>query len=644
MKPIALIALSACVAVPAFGQSREYNGEFRHITAATDQVIVKWRAAKPALTTVSSRIEKLSSASGLQMQHKGRITADTDVLKLERPLDDGELAAVLTQLRANPEVEYAVANQRRWAHALPSDPLFTQQWYLQSAEASATRAEQAWDITVGSNTTVVAVLDTGVRFEHPDLGLDMAGGKLLGGYDFVSDPIIANDGDGADADASDPGDWVSTADRQLPSFANCMENPSSWHGTRVSSLIGALTNEAQGMAGKGWSTVLLPVRALGKCGGLDSDIIMAMRWAAGLSVPGIPANTHPAKIINMSLGAAGACSAAYQSTVNEITSRGILIIASAGNEGGPIETPANCSGVLAVTGLRHAGTKVGYSSLGPQAAIGAPAGNCVNAVGQPCLFSILAATDSGTTAPLSPTWTDQINYNTGTSFSAPLVSGAAALMHSVNAQLAPANYITLIRESALPFATTSTTTTTVCHVPTGATDIQQTECICTTQTCGAGMLDTHAAVLASQRPFAIARASGTISAGTDVTIDGRGSFAANNRNVTSYQWNALNVTGATPAFASPTQALTTLQVSGSSQFTLRLTVTDDQGAQDTADVSVATPAAPTTPPSPAPQQPRGGGGGGNMGLLLLGLAVLRCARRRASAGTESVIHCHSTRR
>jgi serine protease len=634
MRIIALIVLTACIVGPVFGQSREYNGELRHAASATtDQVIVKWRSPKPASATASSRVEKLRTTSGLQLRHKGRITADTDVLKLEHALEDGELAAVLAQLSTNPEVEYAVANQRRQAHALPNDPLFTQQWYLQSVEASATRAEQAWDITVGSNTTVVAVLDTGVRFEHPDLGLEASGGKLLAGYDFIGDPIIANDGDGADSDASDPGDWVSTADRQLPSFTNCDAQDSSWHGTRVSSLIGALTNEAQGMAGKGWSTVLLPVRVLGKCGGFDSDIIMAMRWAAGLSVPGVPANSRPAKIINMSLGSAGACSAAYQSSINEILSRGVLIVVSAGNEGGPIEAPANCSGVLAVTGLRHAGTKVGYSNLGPQATIGAPAGNCVNAAGQPCLFSILAATNSGTTAPLGSTWTDQIKYNTGTSFSAPLVAGAAALMHAINAQLRPANYITLIRESALPFATSSTTTTSVCHVPASDMDIQNTECICTTQTCGAGMLDTHAAVLASQRPFAIAQAPGTITAGTDVTVDGRGSFAANARNVASYQWSVLNVTGATPAFASPAQAMTTLQVSGSSQFTLRLTITDDQGAVDTADMFVATPAgqlnpapAPTIPPSSTPPQSHGGGGG-NMSLLLLGLIALRPRRR-----------------
>ena len=154
--------------------------------------------------------------------------------------------------------------------------------------------------------------------------------------------------------------------------------PSSWHGTRVSSLIAALTNNAEGVAGTGWNTLILPVRVLGKCGGTDSDIIAGMRWAAGIPVPGAPINPTPARILNLSLGGSGACSAAYQAAVNEITARGVLVVVSVGNEGGAVASPANCAGVLGVAGIRHAGTKVGFSNLGPGTGIGAPGGNCVN--------------------------------------------------------------------------------------------------------------------------------------------------------------------------------------------------------------------------------------------------------------------------
>ena len=216
------------------------------------------------------------------------------------------------------------------------------------------------------------MLDTGVRFEHPDLLRLAQAGKLLDGFDFVSQTPFANDGNGRDADASDPGDFVTMAETQAAPFTTCEPSNSSWHGTRVSSLIAAVTNNAEGIAGSGWNTLILPVRVLGKCGGIDSDIITGMRWAAGIPVVGLPVNPTPAQIINLSLGGSGACSAAYQAAVDEITAQGVLIVASVGNDGGAVSAPANCSGVLGVTGIRHAGTKVGFSNLGPGAGIGAP--------------------------------------------------------------------------------------------------------------------------------------------------------------------------------------------------------------------------------------------------------------------------------
>ncbi len=121
---------------------------------------------------------------------------------------------------------------------------------------------------------------------------------------------------------------------------------------------------------------------------------------------------------------------------------GVLVVASAGNESGPVDIPANCSGVLAVAGLRNVGTKVGYSSLGPEVGIGAPAGNCVNSTaGAPCLRSIDTTVNEGLTTPAASGYTDQTNSNLGTSFSAPIVSGIAALMRAANANLTPPQLI-----------------------------------------------------------------------------------------------------------------------------------------------------------------------------------------------------------
>lgn len=317
----------------------EYNGEFaspRRTAPATDRIIVKWRGADSSAAPIDEAARKAAqklAVAGLRIQHKRPMSDGVEVLQVDRRLSGVELDAIIDELQADPNVVYAAPDLRRHPHALTSDPLLPEQWYLLSVQPAATRMEQAWDVTPGSASMIVAVLDTGVRFDHPDLGRLDQGGKLLAGYDFVSNAAVANDGNARDADPSDPGDWVSQADLQQPSFdSDCIPAgrdhvDSSWHGTRVAGLIGALTNNAAGIAGAAWNTAVLPVRVLGKCGGFDSDIIDAMRWAAGLSVAGVPSNPNPAQVINLSLGGDGLCTAAYQAVATEITARGVLIVA-----------------------------------------------------------------------------------------------------------------------------------------------------------------------------------------------------------------------------------------------------------------------------------------------------------------------------
>src|SRR5690606_24970509 len=138
--------------------------------------------------------------------------------------------------------------------------------------------------------------------------------RLLPGYDFVSGErgastfVSANDGNGWDPDPSDPGDWVTSQEAASGPLRDCEVGYSSWHGLRVLGMLGAQTDNGTGIAGGVWQSRVLPVRVLGKCGGYDSDIIAAMRWAAGLSVSGAPANPNPAHIINLSLGSEDACS------------------------------------------------------------------------------------------------------------------------------------------------------------------------------------------------------------------------------------------------------------------------------------------------------------------------------------------------
>jgi serine protease len=539
-------------------------------------------------------VQALAKRSSLAFKQSRQITAGLHLMQVTSA--QGETAdAILARLRADSAVESVDVDARRYPHAAPNDPLYANQWYEQNGQPAAVDALTAWDTTTGRSDIVIADLDTGVRFDHPDLG-PAGGPRLLAGYDFISDPTIANDGDGRDADASDPGDWVSTTDTSNPKFANCTAENSSWHGTRTAGILGATTNNSTGVAGMTWGATILPVRVLGKCGGLDSDILDGMRWAAGLHVDGVPDNIHPARIINMSLGATGSCTSAEQIVINEVLALGVLVVVSAGNEGGPVDSPANCVGVAGVAGLRNIGTKVGFSSLGPEISLAAPAGNCVNTTGA-CLYPIDTTSNAGTTTPTINGYTDQLNPSLGTSFSAPIVSGIAALMVSVNSNLTAPQLIARLKEGAAPFPVSADTTVPNCHVPTSATDLQTAECNCTTQTCGAGMARASGAVKAALRPIAAIAVTSSVSAGQNVTLSAMDSAAACGHTVAGYSWTVVG-SSTTPIQGANTP-LATVVAPSSGSITVQVTVTDDAGLTDTAQVVVGATAATTNAPASA---------------------------------------------
>jgi serine protease len=596
--------------------------------AEEGRVIVKYRETPDALKQAQAldRTMNLSARLGLALRSGRHISARTQVIRGSGVSSE----ALAARLSREADVEYAIPDRLRSIRALPNDPLFSGQWYLQTAEAAAIHATAAWDQTTGSPNVVVAVVDTGVRFDHPDLSA-----KLLPGYDFISDAANAGDGDGRDSDASDPGDFISASDASDPNLqavcgSGLVTQNSSWHGTRIAGIVGAAGNNSLGIAGASWRANLLPVRVLGKCGGFDSDIMAGMRWAAGLPVPGVPDNPNPARIINLSLGGSGSCTSAYADTIAELAAKGAFVVAAAGNETGPVETPGNCAGVLAVAGIRHVGSKVGYSSFGPEVSVSAPAGNCVNAAGL-CLYSIDTTTNLGTTSPAANGYTDANNANVGTSFSAPQAAGVAALMLSLNPALAPADLIARIRQSARAFPA-DTTLPTCPTVSTSSDSVGQ--CNCTTTTCGAGMLDAAAAVAAALPPTAAIQALDPLIAGTLIRLDGSSSKAAPGRTLVAWQWSLLSA----PAGASLTSfstPATTLQAVAQGSYTVALTVTDNLGASNATQttLSVAAPAPNTTPGGSEPPSATSGGGGGSAldGPALLGLAGLAYLSRRRKA-------------
>ena len=661
------------------------------VAAPTDRIIVKWRDTGVAAMQIArseDRATRLSQASGIPLRSIREIRERLDVMRLASPLGSKELRRVIARLSADPSVQYAEADERRYALAFPidappNDLRFTAgsdtygewqgQWYLHDPSATAPAAigaSSAWKTATGA-PYVIAIIDTGVDFTHPDLGRygDGKGGKLLPGRDFIcndlgsncSDPgandtyLVANDGGGWDADATDPGDWIDAADlaRSDNFFKDCGDGSnhdqpfnSTWHGTRVAGIAAALTNNAIGTAGVAPDSYLLPVRVIGKCSGYVSDIVAGMYWAAGLSAAtlnGVSANLHPAQVLNLSIGGRAPCSLTEQDAVTAIVQDGHVVVVAAGNDGGPVSAPANCQGALAVAGIRHIGTKVGYSNVSSSAAaitIAAPAGNCVNLNLQhpwslPCLYSIETTSNDGVTVPGQPFYTyaqmvpgyagNILNEGTiGTSFAAPIVSGVVALMVQANPNLNVNRIVARLQAAATAFPVPATPPTGgVCHVATLAkdasghySDIQNDECQCTTATCGAGMLNAVAAVAQALYPIAsIATSTDKASLGQTVTLDGRDSAASSNHAIAAYQWTS----NPSVAISNSNTSLAKLKFPALRPITVTLTVTDDAGRQDTGTKTINSTALSA-----------GGGGGalGFAGLLMLVLAAGAVILRR----------------
>lgn len=376
----------------------------------------------------------------------------------------------------------------------PNDPLFSEQWQLQDDMflSASIDAVNAWPITHGSTDTVIAVIDTGVRFEHPDLV-----GRLLPGYDFVSglseslngsdpfpiDLIFArsNDGDGRDPDPTDPGDGLddALAARLSEVNVNCEPADSTWHGTGVASLIAANANDGVGLTGIDWNAMILPVRAVGRCGGHRSDLLDAIRWAAGVEDPALPHNPTPAHIINLSLGIDDSCNALDQAAINDAILAGAIIVSAVGNHGRNTtehpSSPSQCQHVIGVAATDEAGYLAGYSNYGRDADISAPGG-----MRYPSEFGVEVATNAGLIFESEQqTWKSV----SGTSVAAPLVSGTLGLMRSIQPDLNAERLTQLLLDSGVPFPQQS---------------IDRFGIPCDEATCGAGLLNTHSAVRAAE--------------------------------------------------------------------------------------------------------------------------------------------------
>ena len=327
------------------------------------------------------------------------------------------------EMQSIPGVLCASPNYLLQALIQPNDTFYDKQWHYPQINLP-----QAWDVTQGSSNVIVAVLDTGIVSAHPDFS-----GRLIGGYDMISNPQAARDGDGRDPDPEDVGDMGSP-------------QGSSFHGTHCAGTIGANGNDGQGVAGVDWNCRLMTVRCLGQGGGTIDDIAQGILYAAGL--PNATGTVPPqrADIISMSLGGPG-LNAVLEQACNQAAAAGVLLVAAAGNDNSDQpSSPAAFDSVLSVGAVDLVGQRAPYSNFSPTVDLWAPGGD-------------MSADRNGDNFPdgvLSTIADDQGNlffkFLNGTSMACPHVAGVAALIKAANPALNGAQ----IREVLIGNATGNT--------------------------------------------------------------------------------------------------------------------------------------------------------------------------------------------
>jgi serine protease len=627
---LGLAAAPALAADPvAFGLIVGYRADADELSAEhtergpwADRRHREQAAWKRATQRSREKTQALAKTLGLPVRSVGE-AGRAALMRLDKPLRGKALADVMRRLRLHPDVAWVEPNvMERQQTVVPNDPGWGNQWHLRAPrpdpitdpildpmdfQPAAMNLPAAWLITTGESTPeYVAVVDTGIRASHPDLA-----GKIVGGYDFIAEEDFAGDGNGRDPDPSDEGDWVTRTgnppavqqyvddgacgDFNDPSHPNL--DRSSWHGTFIAGQIAAQTNNGAGVAGLHWGAQIVPVRVAGKCGALLSDLFDGVRWAAGLPVSGVPQNPHRAKVINLSFGGSSACTAGYQSMVDDVLAAGSLLVVAAGNNATTLRRPADCAGVMTVAAVRRDGAKAGYSSFGTNVALAAPGGSLRNAWDASLNYRafdnedvmLLSTYNSGLQGPE----TDNYAYNLGTSFSAPQAAGVAALMLSLNPKLTP--YALMERMKLGVREHTDYMGATCSPVNNGT-------CDCTETTCGAGLLDAQRALQLARGPAAVIEAVGTVLPGAQITLDGSGSLAITGRSIVSHQWTQVSGPRAI-SIPDSTQEITTfaLPASVEGRWVFRLTVRDDMNEEGSDVVAVV---AATPPPS---------GGGGALG-------------------------------
>lgn len=303
----------------------------------------------------------------------------TELQVLRVGVAEGQEQSMVQMLLEDPRVEYAELDYRVHATIIPNDTYYTsRQWGLPKIQAPS-----AWDLTTGTSDIVIAIVDTGVDLNHPDLN-----DKIVPGWDFVNDDGNPQDDHG--------------------------------HGTHVAGIAAAESNNSQGVAGASWGARIMPLKVLDKKGdGYYSDVASAVLYAYN----------HGARIINLSLGGSNP-SQVLEDALEDVYEDGCLVTAAAGNDGrSGIDYPARYPPAMAVAATDQDDVRASFSDWGPEMDVAAPGVD---------IYSTLW------TPPSNHTY----GWKMGTSMSAPLVAGEAALVWSLCPGLSNVQVRSIIQSTA----------------------------------------------------------------------------------------------------------------------------------------------------------------------------------------------------
>lgn len=363
---------------------------------APGQIVIKFASAEPAEMSVAA-FEASQAVEALQVLGGSRLRTIKEDPRLQLwSVPQGKELELASAMSAHAGVVYAEPNSVYRADVVPNDPGYPNQWAHPKINSPA-----AWDVTTGSNTIVIAVIDTGIDLTHPEFS-----GKLVTGYDFY---------------------WYDTT-----------PDDENGHGTHVAGIAAASTNNSTGVAGMSWGAKIMPIKALGADGsGYNFDITSGILYA----------KNNGADIINLSLGGS-TNDGAMQDAVNQAHAAGALVVAAMGNANTSSPAyPAAFNNVMAVSATAPDDSRASYSNYGPHVDIAAPGGQMGYLHDPDGIYSTMPTYNAYLYTQYG--YSKNYDYLQGTSQATPYVAGLAALIWSASPGLSNDQVQSVIQNTAV---------------------------------------------------------------------------------------------------------------------------------------------------------------------------------------------------